>query len=156
MIVKTNKYQTRLRHGETGTRLYRIWNGMIRRCELFSSGSYKWYGAKGISVCSDWRRSYESFRDWAHENGYKENLTLDRIDGEKDYSPNNCRWITMKDQQNNRCNNHLLTYNGLTLTLSQWAEKIGLKPKTLAKRINEMHWSIEKALTTPLYKQYQR
>ncbi len=145
-----SRYATRLTHGDTGTRLYNIWSAMIGRCETPSAGSYKWYGGKGVSVCPEWRNSYVKFKAWAKENGYKSNLTIDRIDSGKDYCPENCRWVSMKEQQNNRCNNHIITFNGETHTLSQWAEKIGLAPKTLSRRIVDKHWSIEKALTTPL------
>ena len=75
------------------------------------------YGGKGINVCEAWSE-YEQFRSWSLENGYNDSLTLDRIDGDKGYTPENCRWVSMKVQQNNRCNNHLLTFNGETLTLS--------------------------------------
>ena len=106
-------------------------------------------GGKGINVCEAWSE-YEQFRSWSLENGYNDSLTLDRIDGDKGYTPENCRWVSMKVQQNNRCNNHLLTFNGETLTLSLWAERIGMKPKTLSRRIVDKKWSIERALTTPL------
>lgn len=147
-----NKHATRITHGDTGTRLYNIWNTMIRRCELPSAGSYKWYGGKGVSVCHEWRTSYVNFKAWAKENGYKSNLTIDRIDSNNDYCPGNCRWISMKEQQNNRCNNHIITFNGESHTLSQWAEIIGMSPKTLSRRIVDKGWSIERALTTPLCK----
>ena len=81
-------------------------------------------------------------------NGYNDILTIDRIDSSRDYEPDNCRWVTMKEQQNNRCNNHRIVFNGEEFTLTQWAERIGLTPKTLSKRLQD-GWSIERALTTP-------
>lgn len=107
-----------------------------------------------MGVCDAWL-SFDAFRDWSLSNGYKDDLTLDRIDGSKDYCPENCRWVDWEVQQNNRCNNHLITFNGKTQTMSQWAREIGLKPKTLSRRINDKGWSVEKALTTPLLKHYK-
>lgn len=143
-----------IRHGDTGTRLYSIWNTMKQRCSNPNAINYHLYGGKGIMVCNEWIESYEEFKKWSLLNGYSEKLTLDRIDSKKGYSPNNCRWTDWGTQQNNRCNNHLITYNGETHTLSQWARIVGLHPKTLSRRIVDKHWSIEKALTTPLLKHY--
>ena len=88
-------------HGESKTRLYSIWLGVKNRCANPNATSYKWYGAKGVSVCDEWL-SYEPFRDWALNNGYSENLSLDRIDPYGNYEPSNCRWATMKEQRNNQ------------------------------------------------------
>lgn len=102
-----------------------------------------------MSVCEDWMK-YENFKNWAEQNGYSEELSIDRIDGSKGYSPENCRWVSMKVQQNNRCNNHLISFGGKTMTLSMWAEEIGIPVKTLSRRIVDNGWSVERALTTPL------
>lgn len=99
-------------HGETNSRLYNIWRGVKKRCRLKSYDGYKDYGAKDIDVCEEWYSSYENFREWSLNNGYKEGLTLDRIDGLKGYTPNNCRWTDWKTQENNRCNNVIVTYKG--------------------------------------------
>lgn len=87
-------------HGDTHTRLYRIWKGMKARCMITTSQSYKWYGAKGVSVCEDWL-SYEPFKKWAKENGYNDTLSIDRINPYGNYEPSNCRWATNKEQRNN-------------------------------------------------------
>jgi hypothetical protein len=81
-------------HGETNTRLYVIWLAMRRRCGNPNSHNYKYYGGKGVRVCDEWNSNYENFRDWARENGYEDNLTIDRIDSDGNYEPSNCRFIT--------------------------------------------------------------
>jgi hypothetical protein len=86
----------RITHNESKTRLYRIWCGMRERCYYNKSNVYKWYGAKGISICDEWHK-FENFRDWAMANGYKDDLTIDRIDSNKNYEPSNCRWITRSE-----------------------------------------------------------
>ena len=136
---------------DTSTRLYGIWRSMRNRCKNESNASYKWYGAKGIDVCSEWD-NYGIFEQWAIDNGYNDTLTIDRIDYEKDYCPNNCRWTTWKEQENNRCNNHVIEFNGETHNVSEWAIITGISVGTLFARINNSNWPIEKALTTPLMK----
>ena len=135
-------------HGESKTRLHDIWRSMKSRCKNETNGSYRWYGGKGIQVCEEWDTYFIAFREWAMNNGYNDILTIDRIDSSRDYEPDNCRWVTMKEQQNNRCNNHRIVFNGEEFTLTQWAERIGLTPNTLSKRLQD-GWSIERALTTP-------
>ena len=139
-------------HGESKTRLYRIWADIKTRCYNSKSTNYYKYGGRGICMCDEWFESYQTFEKWALSNGYKDNLTIDRIDSFGNYKPSNCRWVTQKVQQNNRSNNHLLTYNNETLTISQWSEKLGFKKSVIGQRINGMGWSVEKALTTPIRK----
>lgn len=135
-------------HGQHGTRLYRIWNLMIQRCENIKSSHYDRYGGRGIFVCEQWHKFIE-FYNWAISNGYNENLTIDRIDNNKGYSPDNCRWVTIKEQQNNRENNRKFMINGELLTVSKIAEKYNIKYNSLMSRIKR-GWSIEKAVTTPI------
>lgn len=113
-------------HGESDSRLYHIWTGMKQRCHNPKSPSYKNYGARGIIVCDEWFDDFQAFYDWAMSNGYDNTLSIDRINSNDIYKPSNCRWATMEVQQNNKRNNHLLTYNGETLTVNQMARKYGL------------------------------
>lgn len=89
-------------HGLTGTRLYRIWQGMLRRCDNPKRKDYKDYGARGIAVCDEWKNSFQVFHDWALSNGYEEHLTIDRKDVDDNYCPQNCRWATRTEQVHNR------------------------------------------------------
>lgn len=132
------------------TRLYHIWNGMRGRCLHRSYPNYKNYGAKGITICDSWG-NFEKFKEWALNNGYSEALTLDRINNKKGYNPNNCRWVSIKTQENNRANNRNLFYNGLNMTVSEWAEYLGINTQTLFTRLKR-GWSIERTLTTPIRK----
>lgn len=89
-------------HGMTGKRLYRIWANMKSRCGNENVKCFQYYGGRGISVCDEWKNSFETFEKWSIENGYSDNLTIDRIDCDGNYEPSNCRWSTMKEQSNNR------------------------------------------------------
>jgi hypothetical protein len=131
------------------TRIYKIYHGIKNRCLKEREPSYKKYGAKGITICDEWKNSFEAFYEWAISNGYADNLSIDRIDGTKGYSPDNCRWASFEVQNNNTSRNHLITYNGKTQTMAQWAEEIGINYNKLSARLNRSKWSIEKALTTP-------
>ena len=146
------KYGGRLSHGNTvggHTRLYNIWNGMKNRCKNKSHIGYKYYGAKGIEVCDEWA-DFMKFKKWAESNGYDDHLSIDRIDSNKNYRPENCRWVTSKVQSNNTCRNHYITVDGDTKTISQWAEKVGIPSRTIAARINVLGWPPQEAVLTPL------
>lgn len=133
------------KHGDKNTRLYHIWKSMRERCNTTSCNSYKRYGGRGIKICPEWD-DYLLFKDWALKNGYKENLTIDRINVNGNYEPNNCRWATYKEQANNKTNNHFITFNGKTLTTAQWSEEIGINVNTIHRRIKK-GLPIEKVLS---------
>lgn len=132
-------------HLESKSRLYHIWRNMNARCLNPSNPQYESYGARGITVCNDWRE-YLPFRNWALGNGYAENLSIDRIDNDGGYCPENCRWTTARNQANNTRKNHFITYRGETHSLSEWARMLDIKQSTLSMRINRYGWSVEDAL----------
>ena len=128
----------RTTHGDTPTgahkRLYRIWQGMKQRTTNPKEKAYVNYGARGIRVCDEWQSNYIAFRDWALANGYADDLTIDRIDVNGNYEPSNCRWITNREQCNNRRTNVLIEWNSKTLNIEQWAEETGLPYNVLHDR----------------------
>lgn len=127
--------ERQITHGMTGTRLYRIWCMMKSRCSNPNMDYYYLYGGKGISVCDEWRNSFDSFSKWSIGHGYNDSLTIDRIDSNKDYCPENCRWVTFKKQANNTSRNHLLEYNGGIYTLAELSEIVNIPYSTLRHRI---------------------
>ena len=140
-----------LSHRGCGTRLYRIWIGMKTRCYNQNCRGFVQYGNRGITVCDEWRSDFSAFREWAIKNGYSDELTLDRVNNNEGYSPDNCRWATPKEQNRNRRDNRLLTLNGDTKPLAEWAEIAGMNIPTLHKRVVKLEWSLEKSLATPLW-----
>lgn len=129
----------------TGTRLYRIWQAMKRRCYNPKHKQYKDYGGRGIIICDEWLNEFSTFYEWSMANGYKEGLTIDRIEGNGNYEPTNCRWATVKEQANNRRSNHLVTYKEKTQTIAQWATETNVSAAVIAIRLKR-GWSIEHAL----------
>lgn len=129
-------------------RLYSIFHNMKSRCYLPSFSRYNYYGGRGIKICKNWKLNFNSFYEWAIQNGYKKGLTIDRIDNDKDYSPENCRWVAFKEQNNNTRKNHYYTYKNETKSISQWADIYGLHRCVLNNRIRR-GWSFEQAIKTP-------
>lgn len=134
------------------SRLYRIHHCMMSRCYTPSYTYYHRYGGRGISVCNEWH-DFVKFYKWAIANGYRDDLTIDRIDNDGDYEPSNCRWATRQEQSNNISNNKRLTYDGKTMTISEWSRKIGMDRRTLDKRIRS-GWSLSRIFTEPVNHQY--
>ena len=133
LYFESNKGR-RATHGKTNTRLHRIWSGMRQRCNDTSYSSYRIYGGKGVTVCDEWS-DFQTFYDWAMANGYREDLTIDRIDCGGNYCPENCRWATMKEQQNNRSNNIRFSVGGIEKTISEWSDASGIPRATLDWRV---------------------
>ena len=133
-----------------GTRLYNIYNNMIMRCTNKKAINYSRYGGRGITVCEQWlkRGGNLDFFKWAENNGYEENLSLDRIDNDKGYSPENCRWTDLRTQGKNKRNNIYLTFNGKTQILEEWSRETGIDSRLLRYRTTH-GWSDEEALTIP-------
>ena len=125
-------------------RLYRIWKAMRVRCNNCNFIEYDRYGGRGIKICAEWS-NYDAFRYWALENGYEDHLTIDRIDNDGDYCPENCRWITIAEQQQTKSSCHFITYNGKTQNLTQWAREYGMPRERLRRRL-QLGWPIERAL----------
>lgn len=121
-------------HGLSNHRLYKIWSGMKDRCYNKKVAHYKHYGARGIRICDAWLTDFMSFYVWSREHNYQEDLTIDRIDVNGDYEPDNCRWITILEQQHNKTNSVILEYNGRSLCISEWARLLNVSPSTLYAR----------------------
>lgn len=132
-------------------RVYNIWYNMKRRCYNKNSKDYKNYGAKGINVCAEWLNDFLSFYNWALSNGYKETLTLDRIDNYGNYCPENCRWVTMKQQHRNYSQNRNYTINGEKKCLTEWCEIYNINYTTVICRLQK-GMSINEALQKPVDK----
>lgn len=142
--------KSRITHGLTfKTPLYVVWVGMKQRCYYAKNKCYKDYGGRGIVVCDEWRTDFISFYNWALTNGYKDGLTIDRIDNDRGYGPTNCRWVTIIKQSRNKRSNRLLNYNGDTKPLVEWCEILGLKYSTINARLNKYHWPVERAFNNP-------
>ena len=147
--TQCRKCGTHRTHGKTSSRLYTIYRHMINRCYCVTDKNYKNYGARNITICQEWLNDFNSFYEWSLANGYKVNLTIDRIDVNQGYSPNNCRWTTIQEQQRTHKRSLTeLTFNNETKCLSEWARATGLHAKTIKYRLLR-GWSVERTLTTP-------
>lgn len=147
LYYESNKGRNR-QHGLTKTRIWNIWAGMIQRCKPART-NHKNYYFKGISVCKDWH-DFQKFYNWAINNGYNENLTIDRINNSLGYFPENCRWVDYKTQERNRTNNTRLTVNGVTKTLAEWSEETGINGATISWR-NKHNWKETEMFIEPNY-----
>lgn len=127
--------ETNTTHGMTHSSLYRIWQSMKTRCLNAHSDDFYRYGGRGISICDEWL-DFENFRDWALSNGYEEDLTIDRIDNNDGYYPENCRWADIITQCNNRRTSRYITYANTIHTVAEWARILGVKYSTLLRRID--------------------
>lgn len=137
-------------HGMTGSPEYRSWQAMKRRCYYPKDILFHRWGGRGIRVCDHWIHSFENFLE---DMGMRPSLqhSLDRLDNDSDYGPQNCRWATRSQQCRNTPRNRLLTLDGATFCLAEWAERTGIASNTIRRRIDHARWSVEKALTTPVH-----
>lgn len=142
-------------HGLSNTKFYEQYRGMLKRCYDPNAINYRDYGGRGIRVCEEWRTDAKAFYDWAIAHGWSEGLSLDRIDNDGDYCPENCRWATVKEQSHNKRNNLRLTFNGETKIAAEWADELNIPCKTLYERLRR-GWSVEDALTCPVRKRSKR
>lgn len=146
---------TRTTHGESHTRLYHVWSNMLRRCYNPNTTGWERYGGRGIRVCDEWH-DYTTFRDWAVENGYDGNAdygecTIDRIDVNGDYEPDNCRWADLRTQGNNTRYNRVITVDGVSMSLAEWSRKSGISQSTIRSRLKS-GWSPERAVTEEVHR----
>ncbi len=126
------------KHKQSGTRLYNIWLGMKGRCYNPNDPVYKNWGGRGITICDDWKNDFSCFYNWAINNGYMENLTIDRIDNDGNYEPDNCRWASQKQQSSNRRSNINIKIGNETKTLMEWCEIFKLPYTTVNMRYRRM------------------
>jgi len=136
--------------------LYHIWETMRLRCTSPKNKRYYLYGARGISVCPEWFNNFLAFREWALTNGYRKGLSLDRINSNGNYEPSNCRWVTVKEQQNNRRITKKATINGITKPVALWCDDYGIRLKTVLERIRTRGMTPEEAILTPIAKKKHR
>ena len=137
-------------NGLSTKRIYRIYKGMISRCYNKSDKrNYSKYGERGIKVCPEWQgeNGLFNFIDWSYNNGYSDDLSIDRIDPNGNYEPSNCRWADNITQANNKTNNIKLTYKGITKTVPQWSREVGLSVSNIRSRI-KLGWTVEQILET--------
>lgn len=130
-------------------RLFRIWKAMKNRCLNKKNNRFSVYGGRGIKICDEWLDDFNSFKKWSLDNGYDDTLTIDRIDVDGNYEPSNCRWATMKEQQNNRSNTIFITYKGETKSVMEWHEITGINHKTLIYRYHK-GMSPEEIIESPM------
>lgn len=144
-VSNKNKNNEKYPEEDRKTRLYRIWKAMIARTIYPSQDGYKNYGGRGIKVCEEWLYDFYKFKNWAISNGYRDDLTIDRMDCDGDYEPLNCKWSSRKEQNNNQRRTIKFTYKGISQNLTKWAELLGVKYNTLYHRYKK-GYSIEKIL----------
>ena len=134
------------KHGLEKHPLYCTWKNMKKRCNNPNASEYENYGGRGISVCEKWSNSFQNFYNWAINNGWSKELTIDRIDVNENYCPENCRWANIKTQMNNTTKNHYIEYNGDTYTLSTLSEHLNIPYNIVRYRLSNCKWTIEQLI----------
>lgn len=140
-----SKVKRLTKHGMADTRIDIIYRGMKQRCYDSGAANYCNYGGRGIKICDEWLNNKQSFFEWAEYNGYSDSLSIDRIDVNGDYSPENCRWVTQKVQSNNRRDNVMIEHNGMLKTVAEWSSEFGIPYQTIYSRLRA-GWSVADAL----------
>ncbi len=146
--------ERRTTHGRSNTAAYRVWHAIKNRCLKPRHSDFPNYGGRGITICDRWRTSFEAFMQDMGERPTATH-TIDRIDNSKGYSPDNCRWATRTEQSRNRRDNVMVTFQGETRCIAEWAERLNMNHETLFYRF-KYGWSVERALTTPVRPQKKR
>ena len=149
--LKLEKLITRsTTHNQRHTKLYEVWKTMKQRCSNPNNIGYHNYGGRGIKVCDEWKNSYQVFYEWSMNNGYKEGLSIDRINNNGNYEPSNCRWADKFTQCNNTRQNKYIEINGVSKTIAQWSKDYNIPANVVRGRYYTRKWDIIKALTTPV------
>lgn len=151
-------YEKRIKtHGlySRNPRLNKIYNGMIDRCYKEKRYVYRLYGERGIKVCPAWLKDPKKFEEWSMNNGYAKNLTIDRINVNGDYCPENCRWVDNKIQQRNKRNNRYIFYNGERKCLSEWCECMNLSKSAISHRVERKGVTWEESLKYYIERKYK-
>ena len=143
-----NTIKAKTTHGLSKTRLYDTWGKIVQRCTNERNNHYKDYGGRGIKICDEWRRNFELFYEWSMNNGYRDDLTIDRINNDGNYEPDNCRWVDYNVQANNRRNNHYVEYEGRRYTVKELDRLLCNGAGLIARRLYK-GWTMEEALTIP-------
>ena len=141
-IIRDKQRKT---HYMSYSRIYNTWSGIKQRCLNPKATGYQYYGGRGIKMCDEWQNDFMNFYNWSMINGYGKNLTIDRIDVNGNYEPNNCRWITQQDQYKNTRKSRYITYKGQTKILKDWCRELKLNYSTIRQRIINFHYTIEQA-----------
>lgn len=155
---KQRASESNVTHGASRSRLYNEWQHIKKRCYNPNASNYKFYGGRGITMCNEWRESFEVFKEWSMAHGYSDSLTLDRIDASKDYTPENCRWVTQFIQACNRSINRIVTYHGQSDVYEVMCRKLNVNTGTIRSRMKKHNISFEEAVDkfppTAPYKSY--
>lgn len=132
-------------HGMSGTKIYRVWESMKRRCDSKKAERYANYGGRGITYCEEWE-DFKGFYEWVEESGYKEGLTIDRIDVNGNYEPSNCRWVTLEQQSFNKTNSRKFNYKGEELTIAELAKASGKSYHLVYQRLVKLGWNVNDSI----------
>lgn len=144
-LLKRSNKERFTKHNLCHTRIYRIYKNIKSRCKYSSLKQFKDYGGRGIEMCKEWENNFMSFYKWSLNNGYRDDLTIDRIDVNGNYCPENCRWATVFEQNNNKRTNHIIEYNGEKHSMREWCDILKLNYYRTRTRINNYGISIERA-----------